>query len=103
MSDKTGPLTFSEFEILTDLLRRFAINHCQPTSSELARVYLTRASVRSASRAEQDAANDPLVQLLDKTPVPMTAGPNPIPVSELLNAETGYEQLSAYIAMGEHR
>lgn len=27
MSDKTGPLTFDEFETLTNLLRRFEVNH----------------------------------------------------------------------------
>lgn len=48
------------------------------------------AVARAERRAEQDAANDPLVRLLDTTPVPMTAGPNPIPVSELLNqADSG--------------
>lgn len=87
MNDKTGPLTLAEFETLANLLRRFEVNHCRPTPSELARVCLTRASVRSASRAEQDAANDPLMQLLGEPAVApaMTTGPNPIPVSELLN------------------
>jgi hypothetical protein len=99
MSDKTGPLTPAEFETLTNLLRRFEANHCEPTPSALARVCLVRASVHSAARAERDAVNDPLVQLL-ATPaaspvehehvdgLAVTAGPQPVPVHEMLNEPT---------------
>jgi hypothetical protein len=53
-----------------------------------------------------DAETDPLVVLLSgpaTSDVPMTAGPNPIPVHELLNSETPYEQLSGFIGMGEYQ
>lgn len=60
------------------------------------------ATQRSMDRAERDAANDPLVSLIKAPSVPMTAGPNPVPVHELVNAETPWEQLSAFISMGEN-
>lgn len=107
MSDKTGKLTFTEFGTLARLLRRFEVHHTAP--SEKAVVMATQQHVREVYCdlyvPNSDPAERPTTTSCSPSTamVPMTAGPNPIPVSELLNAETPHEQLSAYIAMGEHR
>jgi hypothetical protein len=85
---KVGPLDRDEFLQLQELLRRFVSYHdFRGWKSE---VYATQGLLRS----EYDRLFVP------KPEVPMTAGPNPIPVHELLNAETPYEQLSAFISQG---
>ena len=92
MSDKTGPLTLREFETLANLLRRFEVNHTTiPARQQVAQqayhvVRTTYAEKYMPGYAEPAAPKA-------KPDVPMTAGPNPIPVHELPNAESVWEIL----------
>lgn len=88
---KAGPLDQDEFLQLQELLRRFV--SCHDNRGWTSELYATQGLLRSEYGR----------LFVPKPTVAMTAGPNPIPVHELLNAETPYEQLSAFIAMGEQR
>lgn len=86
MSDKTGPLTLAEFDTLAALLRRFEVNH--------APIEARRQVIRQADHViRTEYAERYVPGYAAPADVPMTAGPNPIPVHELLNAESVWEIL----------
>lgn len=77
MSNPTGPLTANELDTLSTLLRRL-LEHdeAQPWRSEILAAQGVAGKARDAKREEPA----------------MTAGPNPIPVSQLLNDDS-YDRL----------
>jgi len=76
----TGPLKFNEWQLLSNLLRRFETQHLPAGSGWRSEVLATQGVVRRI-----------YTELYVPAAPPMTAGPNPIPVSELLNQNSIYD------------
>jgi hypothetical protein len=79
----TGKLKFNEWQTLSNLLRRLAMNHVPPNSIWRSEVLAMQGIVRCIYTELYVPAPPPMP--------PLTVGPNPIPVSELLNQNSVYD------------